>query len=291
MTTLPPPLVPTQPTPPTSGGQSQPPTRRTSSLIVSIVVAVIGGLIVVGTLAGVALSTVALANRHQESTAVPVAGVDALDIQVSGGALTVTYGTVSEATLSVDRSFGTRPWTLVNEGGTLRIASPDNSASFGWPFGGSGTATLILPASLQASAVDGTVQVSGGSVSLTGGRFDGLQTATEAGSLHLSGTARSVTARSDAGDSTLDLANVATAKLDVSAGRTVATLSGTAPSTVEATVSAGALDLGVPAGPYLVTSTVSAGAFHNALGSTPGATNTITADVSAGALTVHTTAG
>ncbi|WP_197061115.1 DUF4097 family beta strand repeat-containing protein [Microbacterium mangrovi] len=287
---MPPPTVPTPPpAPPAPGGQ--PPARRTSSLIVSIAIAVVGGLIVVGTVAGVALSTVAVANRHQDSTAVPVAEVSALDIQVSGGSLTVTYGSTSEAQLTVDRGFGSTPWTLENVGGTLKVASPDHATAFGWPFGGSGTATLTLPSSMLASDVDGTVQVDGGSVSLEGGRFGDLRAATEAGSLRLSGSAQTVTARSDAGDSTLDLDNVTTAKLDVSAGRMVATLGGTAPRGVDATVSAGALDLGVPAGPYVVTSTVSAGAFHNTLGSTPGATNAITADVSAGALTLHGSAG
>lgn len=292
MSTMPPPTIPAPPAPPAPGEPSpQPPAprgpaRRASSLVVSIAIAVIGGLIVVATLAGVALSTVAVANRHHDAVAVPVSGVEAVDIHVSGGALTVTYGSVADAQLSVDRGSGTAPWTLENVGGTLKVASPDHGVSFGWPFGGSGTATLTLPASLLASDMDGTVRVDGGSVSLDGGRFGDLNASTEAGSLRLTGSARTVTARSDAGDSTLGLDNVTSARLDVSAGRMVTTLSGTAPSSVQATVSAGALDLTVPDGPYVVTSTVSAGAFHNSLGSTPGAASTITADVSAGALTL-----
>jgi hypothetical protein len=277
------PLAP-PPAPPAPGAAPQPTGPRTSSRVVSILVAVVGGAIVLGTLATVALSTIALAGSRQDATTVQVAGVDALDIDVSGGSLIVAYADVRDARLTVDRGMGSSPWTFENRDGTLTIASPDRLTSFGWPFGGNGTARLTLPASLRASAVDARVQVDGGSVRLTGGRFDDLQATTDAGSLRISGAARTVTGQSNAGDSQLVLRDVESASIDVSAGRTVATLKGTAPHSIDATVSAGLLQLGVPAGAYDVTSNVSAGAFHNALGSTPGAANTIRAEVSAGAL-------
>lgn len=277
------PLAP-PPAPPASGDAPQPTGPRTSSRVVSILVAVVGGVVVLGTLASVALSTVALANRRQDAAAVAITGVDALDIDVSAGSLTVGYADVPEARLTVDRGAGSSPWTFENRDGTLTVASPDHLPAFGWPFGGSGTARLTLPASLRHSALDARVQVDGGTVRLTGGRFDDLQASTDAGSLRISGVARTVTGTSSAGDAQLVLRDVESARIDVSAGRTVATLEGAAPHAVEATVSAGMLQLAMPAGAYDVTSDVSAGAFHNALGSTPGAANTVHAEVSAGAL-------
>jgi len=266
------------------------PGPRTSSRVISIVVAVIGGMIVLGTLASVAFSAVAFAGRQRDDTTVVVAGVDKLDLDVSGGELTVTYDGVSEAELIVDRGFGSGQWTFENDGGTLTVASPDQ-VGFGWPFDGHAQATLKLPASLLASTLDGVVQVNGGTLSLMGGRFDDLQAETNAGSLQLRGIAHTVTARSSAGDSMLDLANVETARLEVSAGRMMTTLGGTAPSDVTATVSAGVLDLGVPDGPYTVTSGVTTGAFHNSLGTSSGSGNTIHADVSAGSMTLYGVSG
>lgn len=275
------------PAPPASGGTPQPTGPRTSSRVVAILVAVIGGLIVLGTFSSIALSAVASANREHDDTTAGVVGVDKLAITVSGGSLTVTYADVSQAQLRVDRGIGSAPWTLASDGGTLTVASPDHFGNFGWwPFGGNGTATLVLPKSLQSPSVDGSVEVNGGSVSLAGGQFGDLQALTEAGSLSLSGSAHTVTARADAGDSTLDLSSVSTLQAEVNAGRIVASLAGSAPVTTTAQVSAGALDLTVPAGAYDVTSNVSAGAFHNDLGSTPGAPNTVRVDVSAGAATL-----
>jgi hypothetical protein len=280
-------MIAPPPAPPASGGSPQPTGPRTSSRVVSIVIAVIGGIIVLGTFASIALSTVALANRREDNTSVAVAGVDKLAVDVSGGSLTVSYGDVSQAQLRVDRGIGSNPWTLESNGGTLTVSSPDHFGDFGWwPFGGNGNATLVLPASLRSSTIDGTVEVNGGSVSLTDGQFGDLRASTDAGSLRLSGTAHTVTARANAGDSTLDLTGVSTLQTEVNAGRIVASLTGTPPVTTTVQVSAGALDLTVPAGGYDVTSNVSAGSFHNDLGSTPGAPNSVRVDVSAGVATL-----
>jgi len=284
------PLAP-PPAPPAAGDAPQPTRPRTSSRVVSIVVAAVGGAIVLGTFVGVALSTVAVAGSRQDAATVAVTGVDALDIDVSGGSLTVAYANVPDARLTVDRGMGSQAWTFENRDGTLTVASPDHLSAFGLPFGGNGTARLTLPASLRDFAVDARVQVDGGSVRLTGGRFDDLDATTNAGSLRISGVARTVTGQSSAGAAQLVLRDVESARLDVSAGRTIATLKGTAPSSIDATVSAGLLQLEVPAGAYDVTSDVSAGAFHNALGSTPGAANTVHAEVSAGALTLAPLSG
>ena len=85
-----------------------------------------------------------------------------------------------------------------------------------------------------------------------------------------------------AGRADLDLDDVATATLSVSAGALNAILAGAQPDAIGVDVSAGSMELTVPEGEYDVTSDVSAGGFDNRVGSSPGASSTIDVQVSAG---------
>ncbi len=75
---------------------------------------------------------------------------------------------------------------------------------------------------------------------------------------------------------------VESAKLDVSAGRMDAKLTGSAPGTVTAQVSAGMLNLTLPDASYNVASDVSAGSVENKLDTSSSSPNKVTVDVSAG---------
>jgi hypothetical protein len=85
-----------------------------------------------------------------------------------------------------------------------------------------------------------------------------------------------------AGRADLDLADVRSAEITVSAGALVGELTGDQPDAITLEVSAGSADLTVPEGDYDVSSDVSAGQFDNQVGSTPGASSTVRVDVSAG---------
>ncbi|MBN9173548.1 MAG: hypothetical protein J0I70_05270, partial [Microbacterium sp.] len=150
-----------------------------------------------------------------------------------------------------------------------------------------GRATLTLPASLRTTAIDASLSVAGGSLTVHDGVFRKLDAETDAGSLDVTGTARSLTAETNAGDATLRLADVETGEFSVSAGRLTTVLSGGSPRRLTADVSAGALDLTVPDADYDVSSDVSAGGFDNRIGSDPGASNTIRVEVSAGSATLR----
>lgn len=149
----------------------------------------------------------------------------------------------------------------------------------GWIFGGSGRAVLVLPDSLEG--LDADVQMAAGSLRAEGD-FGLVDLTVGAGELALDGSAEDVSVDLSAGRAILNLADVDTADLTVSAGSMDASFDGTQPSDIRAGVSAGSLTLVVPDGAYDVTSDVSAGNFRNQLGSDPGADSTISVEVSAG---------
>ena len=138
---------------------------------------------------------------------------------------------------------------------------------------------LRLPVALQG--LDADVSLSAGEF-VTDGEFGALDLSLAAGSFDVTGSAEALTADMSAGRGTLKLEDVGTAALTVSAGSMDARLTGARPDSIDMDVSAGSLRLTVPDGEYDVTSEVSAGGFDNELGSTPGASSTITVQVSAG---------
>jgi hypothetical protein len=274
---------PAPPIPPTPAPRTPPPSGPSSvSRAIAIVMIVIGGLVVAALVVMGTLSAIAAASVHEETRTLAVADVDELEVDVSGGSLDIVYADVPEARLEIQRVFGNAPWKFQVDGGTLKVASPDRFFGGGWPFGGNGSGTLTLPTSLRDTPLDASMDVAGGSLSVRDGVFGDLSTETDAGSLDIRGTARTLDSETNAGDTTLRLSDVDKAEFSVSAGRMTTELTGSAPRSITADVSAGSLDLAVPRGAYAVTNDVSAGGFDNGIGSTAGATNTLHVEVSAG---------
>ena len=275
-TTLTPPPLPPVAGPP----QPERPGIRTSSRVIAILMMALGGALILGTIGTTVISTVAAASIQTTGRSLAVDDVDALDVDLAAGTLLVEFADVTEAELEVTGSFGADQWTLRTDGGTLVVASPDWHFGTPWMFGnGNGRATLRLPSSLEG--LDADFGLGAGDLTVEG-EFGELGLDLGAGRTTLSGSAQTLAVDVSAGRADLDLADVRSAKLTVSAGTLVGELSGDQPDAITLDVSAGSADLTVPEGDYDVSSEVSAGQFDNRIGSTPGASSTVRVDVSAG---------
>ncbi len=279
----PPPSAPAPPAGTDSPGPESPGTRG-SSTVIAVLVIVLGALIVFGTIIGAVFSTIRAAAVSTDSRAVAVSGVDTLSIELNAGSLTVEYADVDEAELEVTAPFGGDRWSLERDGDTLTVSSPRWEWGMGWVFGGSGSAVLLLPDDLEG--LDAELQMAAGSFHADG-EFGAVGLSVGAGEVDLAGAAEDLTIDLSAGRATLDLADVDTADLTVSAGSMDAALTGSQPSDIRAEVSAGSLNLVVPEGSYDVTSDVSAGNLRNSLGSDPGADSTISVNLSAGQVSLR----
>ena len=275
----------TPPPPPSSAVPDRPadaPPPSSGSRVVAIVLIVFGGLVLLGAMISAAVGTIASASVSTSTRTVDVADVDQLDVDAAAGTLQVEFTDVAEAELEVTSSWGADVWRFERQGDTLEVASPDRFGWFGWGgwFGDQRTdAVLRLPVALEG--LDADVSLSAGEF-VTDGEFGALDISLAAGSFDVTGSAETLTADMSAGRGNLELEDVGTAVLAVSAGSMEARLTGSRPDSIDMDVSAGSLRLTVPEGDYDVTSDVSAGGFDNDLGSTPGAASTITVQVSAG---------
>lgn len=275
---------PAPPAPPVPGPQTPPPAGPTgpssAARVVAILAIVVGGLVVVGTVASAVVSTAAAASTQTSTRTLPVDGVEDLDLDLAAGDLRVEFADVQDAQLEVTSSYGADRWTLRRDGSELVVASPDwRTGWFGNWFGSNGTAVLRLPQ--QLAGLDADLDVSAGDLDVAGD-FADLELTVGAGRLEVRGSADDLSADISAGRADLDIADARSADLHVSAGQLVTTLTGRQPEEITLDVSAGALELAVPQGEYRVTSDVSAGSFDNRIGSTPSASSTVDVTVSAG---------
>lgn len=276
-TTLnPPPVAP--------GSPQMPPRASGAGRGVTIVMIVVGAVVIVGAILSAVFATVASASARTTSSSLAVAGVTDLDIDVSAGSLTVEFADVREAELDVTSSWGLARWTLERDGDELSVASPQGFFAGGWLFGGTGDAVLRLPRALEGSDAD--LSLSAGELRADGG-FGDLDLDVGAGRVTIVGSAVELEVQISAGDAELDLADVRTASIGVSAGSMEAVLTGSQPDEIVAEVSAGSLELTVPDGSYDVTSDVSAGDFENKVQTSPDARSTIRVQVSAGSATLR----
>ena len=286
----PPPPAPPAPGAPGAPGAGGPQPPSAAPRVIAILAIVFGGIVVLGSIGSAIVGTLVSASVQTTSRTVAAADVSELDVDVSAGTLRIEYGDVTEAELEVTGSWGADRWQLEQEGGTLVVATPDRWGWFGpwWPWDGfngrMSEAVLRLPASVEGA--DATLALSAGDLTVDG-EFGALALDLSAGALTVSGTAESLVADVSAGRGNLQLDDVETAELSVSAGGLDVELSGTAPDDVRADVSAGSLNLTVPDGEYDVTSDVSVGDLDNRIGSTPGAPRTIHIEVSAGDATLR----
>jgi hypothetical protein len=273
------------PPPPTAPQPTGPEGHRPASgasRVIAIVLIVFGALVILGAIVSAVISTVAAASVHTTTRSVAATGVSDLDVDVAAGALRVEFADVQEAELEVTSSWGAERWTFDRQDDRLVVASPDRFGPWffdGWFANGPGDAVLRLPSSLEGADAD--ISLAAGDLEVQGD-FGDLALDLGAGRADIGGSADTLTADVSAGRADLDLDDVSTASLSVSAGALNAVLTGSQPDEIVVDVSAGSMELTVPEGEYDVTSDVSAGGFDNTLGSSPGASSTIDVQVAAG---------
>lgn len=285
---LTPPAPPAPPAPPTgpengSGPAPQPAAQSTaqSAKVVAILTASLGGVIALALVGSTVISTIASASVRTETQVVDAAGVDELDIDVSAGSLRIDYADVDAASLDVTGGWGSARWTLERDEDQLVVSSPDWAFGGAWLFGGNVRATLTLPRELENRALDARFTVSAGDLDASG-RYGELDVELGAGAVNVSGAARTVSADISAGRADLDLTDVQTAELTLSAGQLDGRFDGSQPRLVEVNVSAGSLNLALPDGAYDLTSSVSAGQLDNRLDTSASASSRIAVELSAG---------
>lgn len=280
-TTLTPPPTPA----PTPSGP--PPAPGAAGRVIAILAIAVGAVLILGTVLTAVGSTLASALvRTETRTLTDATGLSDVDVDLAAGRLTVVFvDGIDGPELTVTSASGATDWTFAADGGTLTVASPDRRWGPAWWFGGVGTATLRLPADLQASGLDADFEASAGELTVSG-RFASLEVGLGAGRLTVSGSADELGLDVSAGAADLDLSDVRTAEVSLSAGAADLRFTGAPPRSVSAEVSAGALRLTVPEGDYDVRSDVTAGQFDNAVTSRPGAPSTVSVRVSAGSATL-----
>lgn len=255
---------------------------KSSGNALNIILAVLGGLVVLTLLIGSARSAFAALNRDQSTHSASVQGVTGLEISAGAGNFDLRFADVSEATLDVD-STKSQDWKLMREGSNLVVDSPNGWGN--WCFFGCDSrpsvVVLSLPEFLNDGQLDVQLSLAAGEF-ITEGDFKTLDMDMSAGRLVALGAADSVDLRLGAGQATVELADVHTARFDISAGRLDGVFSGSAPASVQGEVSAGMLDLTLPEAGYDVRSTVSAGNLDNRLATASDSAHQVTMDVSAG---------
>ncbi|HWI31038.1 MAG TPA: DUF4097 family beta strand repeat-containing protein [Microbacterium sp.] len=289
----PPPLPPAGgPVPPAEGplpsasGAVPPASGPPAGRVIAILAAVLGGLVAVVTVGGAAVATVGSASTETITRTLAVDDIAELDVEASAGTLDVAFGDVEEAVLDITSGPGRGDWTFEREGDTLTVASPHRGWLDGWWFGGwmSGPtrATLTLPRALDGD-LDAHLELAAGKLTTTGG-FGELELDVSAGDLQVDGAAETLSAEVAAGRAELDIADVRTADLTVSAGAMVADFTGDAPTDTTIDVSAGSLELTLPDDAYAVTVSESAGNVRNDLETSSSAQNAIDVSISAGSV-------
>lgn len=270
-TTLTPPSVP--PVPPT------PPEPRAGSRVVATLTIALGVALILGALGTAALGAIGAATRGAGGTLTADAtGIRSLNVDVAAADVTVVYGD-GAATLDVDGDAA--QWRLRRDGDRLVVTTQRNWWSVIRPFGQSDTAVLTLPRALERVPLDATLTLGAGSLRASG-TYGTLDVTLSAGAMDLSGRASTFDADVSAGRLVVDLAGVDTAGLKLSAGEVEGALTGTAPRSVTANLSAGRLALVLPDTTYAVSTSASAGTVENRLRVDPASPHRITIGLSAG---------
>lgn len=272
-----------------TAAQPQAPSISRAGRWISIVVIVLGAIGVVFAVGGGVARGLAAHAATSGSYSAVADGVEQLQVDSSAAAFEIRFGDVEEATLDVVTNGGpVQQWSLERSGDVLIV---DTDRRWGW-FGlggmwgerdGDEVAVLTLPAALERAGLDLETDVSAGSLTAAG-EWGAASVDLSAGSAELAGTAASLTVHVSAGEARIDVATAGTVQLDVSAGRIVGSLNDEQPSSIDATVSAGAIELTIPDGAYAVTQSVSAGDADVRVVDDPSAASTIDVEVSAGSV-------
>ncbi|MFD1377735.1 hypothetical protein ACFQ4U_15550 [Micrococcus antarcticus] len=269
------PLPPNPPAPPNNGKP------------LNIILAVLGGLVILTLVIATARSAFASVSREHSVHEAEVSGVTALEVSASSGRFDLVFADTDKATLEV-KSAKSASWKLHRERDRLVVEAPnawDNFCFFGCGFDDN-EATLVLPQSMDNGRLDADFELSAGSFNAVGAYKD-LVVEVGAGELNLTGSAHTADIDLGAGEATVRLDNVRSARFDISAGELIGELSGTAPKSIEGSVSAGSLELELPEATYDLRQNTAAGSVENLLATDPNSPNKITIDVSAGSATLH----
>lgn len=259
------------------------PRPRSSARVIAVLAMVFGSLLIVGSLTIGAVSAARAASVRTDTLTADATGIRNLDVDVAAADLKIVYGG-DEASLTVTGV--SSDWTLRRDGDSL-VVRTDRDWWKGWSLFGreADTATLTLPSSLEHTAVDADLSVSAGQLRADG-TFGALSLSLSAGAMDVSGTAERLDVDASAGRLTFDLADTTEADLNLSAGAVTGSLSGSAPRTVTADVSAGRMDLTLPTGRYAVSSEASAGEFRNDLQVDSSSDHRVQVTVSAGVVRI-----
>ena len=285
------PVPPAPSTAPRAGGPVPPASGPTPSAgrVIAILVAALGALAAVVTIGSAAAATVGSANEETITRTLEVDGISALDVEASAGTIEVAFGDVDEAVLDITSGAARGDWTFEVDGDTLQVASPDrgwfDGPWFGQWMSGPTRATLTLPQALDGE-LDARLQLAAGGLTATGD-FGDLELDVSAGEMQVEGAAEALDAELSAGRAQLELADVRTVELRVSAGSMNAALTGDAPTDTTVDVSAGSLELTLPDDTYDVTVSEAAGSVDNDLDTSSSATKTVDVSISAGSVSLR----
>lgn len=275
-------LTPPPPASATPLPQPGPPAPRYSR-VVAILAMTLGALLIAGVAIGSVFSFVRAAGVREDTLTASTTDLGALTVDISTGSVEIVYGDVTEAELNVLGQVS--DWKLERSGDTLTV-STHRGWLFGWNWLGDGDrAILTLPQSLRDAPLDATLRTSAGSIDASG-TFGTLELDLSAGSIGVSGSAERVTVEVSAGSARLDLADVDSAAVTVSAGSAVGDFTGTAPTSVDLDVSAGRIALDVPDETYAVSTRESAGSISYDVQTGADSPHRIDAEVSAGSIDI-----
>lgn len=265
---------------------------------IAIATAVVGGVVLAGLGASAAFAMVA-SSQPTDARAVAggplvpvdVTGVTSLDLSVGIAELELEFGDVPEATLRTNGGQADR-WSLTRDGDELVVRAPKASSGFcvfglcPTARGQHVTATLTLPQELAGRGFDADIQIGVGSLRAAG-TFGELDVKVDAGDAFVTGKAEHLGFEIGAGTFSGEIEGAKTVEAEVSLGDLELVLRGDPPTDVTLEVSAGSIDLAVPAGPYDVTHGRTAGSIDNTLRTVPGAPNRISAKVDLGDISLR----
>lgn len=269
------------------GSPRRPTPSKGTGTVIAVLIGALGILVALGAVVTATVTSIAGANVQTTSYTASMAGVSALDVDISAGALGIEFGNVTEAELEVTGALLWTEWTLRESGGTLEVRSERWSSWFpGSWLTGPQFATLILP-ERAAATLDANINLSAGRLDVTG-EFGDLGVSISAGEARIDGAADTLSLTVSAGQGIVALDGVRDASLEGSAGGMRVALRGdTPPERVDVQMSAGSADITLPAGVYALRDSSSAGTVHNNLETSSSSPHLVTAEVSAGSITLN----
>ena len=272
---------------PTPTPDPPPPPRSPATKPIMVLIAVLGGLILLVVAVTNGFSSAINFTRGTSTMTADTTGITNLRVDANASRFNLEFADVGEATLQTD-GVNAEKWNLDRDGDRLIVQAPNRW--LGWCFVNCNPdeqqVTLMLPAELNDGSLNVDLELAAGRLGADGD-FEHLGVEIGAGEADINGSAKRLEAELNAGSANLNLSDVQTADLDISAGRLITDLTGDAPESVTAEVSAGRLELTVPEGEYAVNSELTAGNLDNQLQTVPTSNHRIDIELAAGNATLQ----